>query len=281
MLTTHRIAALAAAILLIGTSAASAQHSGLGGAVELIDPEYLRVCADPDNLPFSDDKGAGFENKLAELVASKLGKKVSYHYFPQVTGFVRNTLAANRCDVIMNYPQGDELVQNTNAYYRTAYALVYRGGGELDGIETIEDAKLQGKRVGVVAGTPPATNLAKAGLIGKAKPYQLFVDTRIDSTFEQMIKDVEDGVTDAAVVWGPVAGYYAARANPPLEVVPLTAEKVGSRMVYRMTMGVRAADQNWKRQLNDLIRENQGEINKILLEYSVPILDEKDQRITQ
>src|SRR5947208_8869388 len=124
-------------------------------SIELIDPKVLRVCADPNNMPFSTDKGEGFENKLAELLANKLGKGLSYSFYPQATGFVRNTLAAHKCDVIMGVPQGDDLVQVTNPYYRTAYALVFRQGHGLDGVDTLGDPRLKGKRLGVVAGTPP------------------------------------------------------------------------------------------------------------------------------
>ena len=153
-----RIASLAGAVLALTLAAqpAAAQTAGLGQAGELVDPDVLRVCADPSNMPFSDESGKGFENKLADLVAEKTGRKsVAYTWFPMVTGFVRNTLRANRCDIIMGYAQGDELVQNTNAYYRSTYVLVYKKGSGLDGVETIEDPKLAGKRIGVVAGTPP------------------------------------------------------------------------------------------------------------------------------
>ena len=125
------------------------------------------------------------------------------------------TLGLHRCDIIMSYPQGDELVQNTNAYYRAAYALVYRKGSGLDGVDTLEDARLKGKTVGVVAGTPPATFIAKAGLMGKAKGYQLMVDTRIDNSAADMMADLENGVIDAAVLWGPLAAYQARRGGNP------------------------------------------------------------------
>lgn len=274
---------LFAAILLLAgmTSLATAESTGLGAAVELVDPEHLRVCADPRNMPFSDQQGEGFENKLAELIASKLGRKdVTYTWFPMATGFVRRTLGANRCDIIMGYPQGDELVQNTNAYYRTAYVLVYKPGTGLDGVESLDDPRLKDKRIGVVAGTPPATNLAINGLIGRAKPYQLMVDTRLESPTHDMVDDVANGTIDAGVLWGPIGGYYAAKANPPLTVVPLVKEKQGSRMVYRITMGVRATDQVWKRELNRVIREEQPAINALLRQYSVPLLDEQNKPLT-
>ncbi len=170
----RQLAALAAAFLLAGAHApAFSQSTGLGASVELVDEEVLRVCADPHNLPFSDEKEEGFEQALAKLLAPKLGRKsVSFTYFPQATGFVRMTLAARKCDVIMGYPQGDELVQNTNHYYRTAYALVFKPGKGLDGLATIEDPRLKDKKIGLVAGTPPSTNVAAAGLMGNVKPYQ-------------------------------------------------------------------------------------------------------------
>jgi quinoprotein dehydrogenase-associated probable ABC transporter substrate-binding protein len=249
-------------------------------SIELVDPKVLRVCADPRNLPFSNEKGEGFENKLAELFAEKLQKKLDYMYFPQATGFVRMTLAAHRCDVIMGFPQGDELVQGTNPYYRTAYALVARPGSGLEDVVSLGDARLKGKHLGIVAGTPPATNMAANGLMANARPYPLMIDTRIDSSVGEMVKDLTTGVIDAAVLWGPIAGYYAKQANPPLHVTPLVKETSGPRLVFRIGMGVRSADQNWKRLLNRLIQENQPAINKILIDFGVPLLDENDRPIT-
>ncbi|MCE7028626.1 substrate-binding domain-containing protein [Jiella sp. CBK1P-4] len=251
-----------------------------GGEIELVDPDVLRVCADPNNMPFSNQAGEGFEQAVAEFLAKKLGRSdVTYSYFPQATGFVRMTLGSNLCDVIMSYPQGDELVQNTNAYYRTAYSLVFPKGGDLDGVTTLEDAKLKGKRIGVVAGTPPATYIARAGLMGKAKPYQLMIDTRVENSAKSMIDDLAKGDIDAAVLWGPMAGYYAKEADEHFTVVPLTREGKGPAMAFRITMGVRPADQEWKRTLNRVIAANQSEINDILLSYGVPLLDEQDRPI--
>jgi quinoprotein dehydrogenase-associated probable ABC transporter substrate-binding protein len=252
----------------------------LQGGLELVDPKVLRVCADPNNLPLSNEKGDGFENKLAELFAAKLGKSLSYTYYPQATGFVRMTLGSYRCDVIMGFPQGDDLVQSTNPYYRTGYALVSKADSPLAGVDTLSDARLKGKRLGVVAGTPPATYLVADGLMENAKSYPLVVDTRYDSSTLAMINDVKSGAIDAGVLWGPIAGYYASRANPPMNATLLLKEKGGPRLVYRIVMGVRPSDANWRRQLNQLIAENQPAINKLLLDYGVPILNEQDQRIT-
>ncbi|MFO1089570.1 MAG: substrate-binding domain-containing protein [Hyphomicrobiales bacterium] len=263
--------------LLTGTAVA---QTALGPSVELVDEDVLRVCADPHNMPYSNEKEEGFEQALAKMLAPKLGRKsVSFTYFPQATGFVRMTLSARKCDVIMGYPQGDELVQNTNPYYRTSYALVFKPGKGLDGVKTIEDERLKDKKIGLIAGTPPGNNVAAAGLMGHVKPYQLMIDTRVHNSAADMIKDLEDGTIDVAILWGPMAGYYAKNAKEPLTVVPLTEEKMG-RMTYRITMGVRPADQNWKRQLNKVIRENQKEIDKLLLSYGVPLLDEQNKPIT-
>jgi len=268
-------------VLLIDREVSRAQTTdGADLSIELVDPKVLRVCADPRNLPFSNEKGEGFENKLGELFAEKLQKKLDYMYFPQATGFVRMTLAAHRCDVIMGFPQGDDLVQGTNPYYRTAYALVAKQGSGLDDVATLEDARLKDKRIGIVAGTPPATNMAVAGLMANARPYPLMIDTRFDSSSAAMIKDLMSGEIDAGVLWGPMAGYYAKQASPPLHVTPLVKETSGPRLAFRIGMGVRPADQNWKRQLNRLIQENQPAINKILLDFGVPLLDENDRPIS-
>src|SRR5215813_1195786 len=209
------IALLAIAPTFIGHDRASAQsnNEGLDLSIELVDPKVLRVCADPSNLPFSNEKGEGFENKFSELLAQKLDKRLAYTWYPQSVGFVRNTLGAHRCDVIPGFPQGDELVQSTNPYYRTAYALVVRPGDGLDDLDSLADPRLKTKRIGIVAGTPPATYLAINGLMGKAKPYPLVIDTRVDSPAAAMIGDLASREIDVAVMWGPLAGYYAREAN--------------------------------------------------------------------
>lgn len=272
---------IAMAATFTSVSAARAQTTdGPDLSIELVDPKVLRICADPRSLPFSNDKGEGFENKLGELFAEKLQKKLDYVYFPQATGFVRMTLGAHRCDVIMGFPQGDDVAQGTNPYYRTAYALVARQGSGLEDVATLQDARLKGKHIGVVAGTPPATNMAVNGLMADARSYRLMVDTRFDSSAAEMINDLTSDKIDAAILWGPIAGFYARKANPPLHVTPLVKETTGPRLVFRIGMGVRAADQNWKRLLNRLIQENQPAINKILLDYGVPLLDENDRPIS-
>jgi quinoprotein dehydrogenase-associated probable ABC transporter substrate-binding protein len=275
------VIALAALLMPQAASAQPPARDSMELSLELVDPKVLRVCADPHNLPFSNEKGEGFENKLAELFAAKLDKSLAYTWFPQATGFVRQTLGSHRCDVIMGFPQGDDLVQATNPYYRTAYAFIFKPGSDLEGIDTIADERLKTKRIGIVAGTPAATYLAVNSLLARVKPYALMVDTRIDSSAEAMVRDLKAGDIDIGILWGPMAGYYAKQETPPLRVVPLIKETGGPRLVYRITMGVRGADQAWKRQLSRLIQENQLQINKLLIGFGVPLLDEKDQPITE
>ena len=262
-------------------AAGVAAQTGEEGSIELVDPKVLRVCADPRDLPFSNEAGEGFENKIAELLAQKLGKTLAYEFYPGATGFVRNTLNAHRCDVIMGMPQGDDIVQGTNPYYRTTYSLVSRQGSGLENVDSLEDPLLQNKRIGIVAGTPPATNLAVNGLLGNIKSYPLVVDTRVDAPTSTMMNDLEGDSIDIAILWGPIAGYLAKNAKIPVKVTPLVKETSGQRMIYRIGMGVRHSDQEWKRLLNKLIAENQAEITHILTTYGVPLLDENNARLTQ
>jgi quinoprotein dehydrogenase-associated probable ABC transporter substrate-binding protein len=257
------------------------QPGGDNLGLELVDPKVLRVCADPSNLPFSNERGEGFENRLAELFAGKLDKKLAYTWYPQSTGFVRQTLAAFRCDVIMGFPQGNDLVQSTNPYYRSVYALLVKPGSPLEGVDTLGDAQLKGKRIGIVAGTPPSTYLVDRGLMPTAKPYALVVDTRVDSVGQAMTKDIAGGDIDAGILWGPIAGYFARKSDPPLRVIPLLKETGGPSLAYHITMGVRPTDQAWKRELNGLIRDNQAAITRLLLGYGVPLLDENGRLISE
>jgi len=259
---------------------ASAQAPGLGASVELVDPNVLRVCADPRSLPFSNEAHEGFEDKLAEWLAAKLGKTVAYTYYPRATGFVRQTLNALKCDIIMGDVRGNELEQTTNPYYHSYYAFVTQTGRGLDNVQSLADPRLKGKHIGIIAGTPPATVLAVNGLIADAKPFQLMVDTRYDAPCSAMIAEIAAGTLDAGILWGPIGGYYAKHAPVPLTVIPLLHEQ-GVPMDFRISMGVRRTDQDWKRTLNRLIAGNQTDINKILLDYGVPIVDDNGEPITQ
>ena len=276
MMAMHRthIAPLLGALLLgLAGQANALPQEGPGAAVELVDPKVLRVCSDPRSLPFSNEKGEGFENKLAELLAAKLGKSLAYTWYPNSTGFVRNTLGSYRCDIIMGFPQGDDIAQVTNPYYATTYALVYKPGTGLDGVTSLADPRLKDKRIGIVAGTPPSNIMVANGLMARAKPYPLVIDTRVDSSAHDMIRDIEDGTVDAGVLWGPMAGYYAMHAEPRLSVVPLD----GPHMSFRISMAVRHQDQEFKRLLNRLIQENQADIDALLASYGVPLLDAQNR----
>lgn len=279
----------AAASLLLAAVGAHAQDFGRDarsgiqdpkGSIELIDPKVLRVCADPNNLPFSNQAGQGFENKLAEFLARKLGKELAYTYYPGATGFIRNTLNAHLCDVVLGIPQGDDVVQPTNPYYRTAYAVVYRAHSDLEGLKTLSDPRLNRdhRRIGLVANTPPGNVLARYGLLSAIKPYPLMVDTRFDSSSADMIHDLQNGVIDCAILWGPIAGYYVKNSGGGLKDALLLEEK-GARMSFRIGMGVRHSDQEWKRELNRLIAQNQDEIDKLLLAFGVPLLDEQGAQL--
>ena len=270
-------ASFALLVLSLPLTASRAQDADEGGALELIDPHVFRACADPRNLPFSNEAGEGFENRIADLLAKKLGKGLAYAFYPGATGFIRNTLNARRCDVVMGIPLGDDLVQPTNPYYRTAYVAAYAKDGPLAGLDSLADPRLKTAKIGIVAGTPPVTYLAENGLLGQIKSYALVVDTRFDSPTAQMMDDLDHGVIDVALTWGPIAGYYALHAKTPTALQPLVKESGGPKLVYRIAMGVRHSDQNWKRDLNKLLSQNRTEIDAILRSYGVPLLDENDK----
>jgi len=251
-----------------------------GQRADLVNRRVLRVCSDPANMPFSNQKGEGFENKIADIVADEMKVPIEYTWFPQATGFIRRTLFAKACDLVVGYAQGDELVLNTNHYYRSTYAILYRKGHGLDGVGSLEDERLKGKHIGIIAGTPPGDIMARLGLMATAKPYPLTVDRRYESPAERMIEDIRSGDIDAGILWGPIAGYFAKRGGEELVVQPLIKESIGPRMSYRITMGVRQGDDLWKRQLNTIIARRQGDIDKVLLDYGVPLLDENNKQIT-
>jgi quinoprotein dehydrogenase-associated probable ABC transporter substrate-binding protein len=243
---------------------------------ELVDRSELKVCADPNNLPFSDEKKEGFENKIAELIGIELGIPVDYVWFPQIIGFVRNTLRAHLCDLVMGTVAGDEVMQTTNPYYFTTYVMLYRSdkGRDLEGVRGPELAKL---RLGVVAGTPPADLLTRYDLMSHTQPYALTVDTRAGSSTYQMVQDVVDGTIDVGFLWGPIAGYYRKHDALPLSLVPLKSEPGAARMEYHIAMGVRANEPEWRRRINAAIVKRQPEITATLQDYGVPLLNEQGE----
>ncbi len=267
--------ALAAMLMVSGGVTAAAQTS------DLTSETAFRVCADPANMPFSNKAGEGFENKLAELMAAKLDRPLQYEWFPQAVGFIRQTLQKGRCDAIIGYAQGHELVLNTNHYYVSSYVFITRADSDLADVTTIADPQLKGRRLGIIAGSPPGTHMARHGLIGDAKPYRLMVDRRYESPTEEVIADLTSGEIDGAFLWGPIAGHYAKRSGAELIVTPLISEETPPRLFYRITMGVRQGELVWKRKLNSLIRRNQEEINEILREYGVPLVDDYGKSLAE
>lgn len=240
---------------------------------DLVDRSAFRVCADPANTPLSSEDGSGFENRIAQLFADSLGVPLQYTWFPQVIGFVRQTLSAAKCDVVIGFAQGDELVLNTNHYYTSTHVLVVRSDGDLAGVTTLADPALEGRRLGVVAGSPPATHVARRGLMKTAKPYDLMTDRRVENPAVDMLKDVESGVTDGALMWGPIAGPLV-KDRPELIAIPLLGETTPPRLFFRITMGVRSGEDVWKRELNSVIRRQQDEIDAILRDAGVPLVDD-------
>lgn len=241
----------------------------------------LRVCADPDNMPFSNEKGEGFENKLAELIAQKLDATLDYSWFAEATGYVPNTVGREACDLVMGYAQGTGLIEDTNPYYYTSYVLIYReNDASLAGIDNLSDPRLKGKRIGLFARTPPASILAMHGLVANAKPFEVNAEESAAKATMAIIGELASGDLDAALLWGPVGGYYAERAALPLKLVPLVKESAGPSTIYGITMGLRPNEPQWKHTINKLIAENQAEINVILEGYNVPLLDEKGNLIT-
>lgn len=267
-------------VLAIASASAAPLGTAAAATAEAVDHTALRVCADPSNLPFSNDKGEGFENKIAELLAAELGVPVRYTWFPDSVGFVRTTLRARACDLIVGTTVGAELLQNTNPYYRSSFSLVYRKDSGLT-LTSLDDPALRPLQIGVIAGTPPTTLMAQKGLLGNSHSYQLLVDTRFDHPAQDMVHDVATSKIDVGILWGPIAGYFAKQEATPLVVVPLRSEGSPMRLDYRITMGVRPNEPEWKRQVNDLIRKKQAEITRILLDYGVPLLDDQGNPITQ
>jgi quinoprotein dehydrogenase-associated probable ABC transporter substrate-binding protein len=268
------LAAAVGALLLCG---GGAQAAATG---EIVDRSALKICADPNDLPFSDQKGQGFENKIAELIGAQLGLKVDYVWFPQVIGFVRNTLYANLCDLVMGTVAGDDLMQTTNPYYFTTYVMFYRSDKGL-AVNGVQDPRLATLRLGVVGATPPADLLVRYHLMSHTKPYALAVDTRVESATHQMVQDVVDGTIDVGFLWGPIAGYYRKHDGLPLTLVPLKSEPGAARMEYHIAMGVRANEPEWRRRINAAIVKRQAEITAILRDYGVPMLDEQGELVTR
>ncbi|HVZ06030.1 substrate-binding domain-containing protein [Hyphomicrobium sp.] len=272
---TAPVVALASLGILAGLAASRTEAAEVPRA-NLVNRQELRVCADPADLPFSNQKGEGFENKIANIIADELKVPVKYTWFPKSMGFIRMTLAAKRCDLVIGWGQGDDIVLNTNAIYRSTSALIYKKGTGLDGVDTLADPRLKGKVIGVQQGSPGGNYVAHYGLMGNVHGYPMNVDRRYSNPAKDMIDDIRKGTVDAGVLWGPIAAYWASRGGEKLVVVPLLKEHGAGKIAFRITMGVRNGDDAWKRQLNDIIRKRRSDIDKVLLDYGVPLLVDDD-----
>lgn len=259
--------ALASALLAVAGLAGAAQAQ----RAELITRTELRVCADPNNLPFSDEKGEGFENKIADIIGADLGLPVSYVWFPQVVGFVRNTLRIRACDLVMGTAGGDGVMETTNPYYHAGYMLVTRRADEI-AAHAVTDPALDGKRFGIVAAT--RTNLLlRHGLLGRTRSYALAADTRFYHPARAMLDDLVAGEIDVALVWGPIVGYAIKHDHLPLRAVFLDPEPDLPRLDYRIAMGVRANEPEWRRRINQAIMRHQKEIAEVLAGYGVETIE--------
>jgi quinoprotein dehydrogenase-associated probable ABC transporter substrate-binding protein len=235
----------------------------------------LRVCADPNNMPFSNERGEGFENKIAELIAKDLGARVEYTWWAQRRGFFRSTLKAGLCDLVAGVPSGFEMAQTTPPYYRSTYVFVYKKGAGVD-VHSFDDPALRSLKIGVqmigddFANTPPAHALTNRH-ITNVRGYMVYGDYSKPSPAANIIDAVERGEVDVAVAWGPLAGYFARR-HSGLEVVPVSPQidLPFLPFVYDISMGVRRGDNRFRDEVEGALERRRAEIGKILDEYGVP-----------
>jgi mxaJ protein len=239
------------------------------------EPKALRVCGDPDNLPFSNTKGEGFENKIAEVVARDLGLTLTYYWWPHQRGLVRNTLRAGTCDVLISIPKGYDPVLWTKPYYRSAYVVAQLNTNGRT-ITSLDDPALKQLKIGTHAGSPPYDALAERGLSSSLVTYPLFFDPRVTDPARRPAKLLEDVVTgeiDVAVAWGPMAGYFAktSAAKTSMTLAPLSDDPT-IPMTFEFSMGVQKGNQALKQQLEGALDRHQAEITKILDDYGIPLL---------
>jgi mxaJ protein len=235
------------------------------------------VCADPNNLPFSNQAREGFENRIAELLASDRGARVAYTWWPQRRGFIRNTLQAGACDVVMGVPAGFELTRTSQPYYRSTYVFASRRD-RVTRLGSLDDPRLRDLRIGVqmigddFANTPPAHALARRGLVRNVVGYPVYGDYGRPSPLAAIVKAVDRGDVDAALVWGPAAGYFARASEHPLELTPISpgADSASLPFVFEISMGVRRDDAALQTELNDFITRRRADIDRILDGYGVP-----------
>lgn len=249
--------------------------------------DALRVCADPNSMPLSNDKGQGYENRIAELLAADLGVPLEYTWFPQRMGFIRNTLRAPdpsregyKCDVVMGVPEGFDLVVTTKPYYRSTYALVFKKKqAGLENIHSVQeflaldDSVKKNLRIGIFAGTPAASWLSHYGLMKQAIAFPAMSGDPAEYPGQLVERELMGGNIDVAILWGPIAGYFTERLQAAdLALLPLASES-GIRFDFAIAMGVRYGDKERKQALEELIDRNADKIEAILKEYNVPLLE--------
>jgi mxaJ protein len=240
----------------------------------------LRVCADPNNLPFSNQREQGFENALARLAAKALGQTLEYTWWPQRRGFIRNTLDAGRCDVVMGLPAGFELALTTAPYYRSSYVFVTRLGRALR-VKSFDDPALKALRIGVhVIGddyqnVPPVAALAARGVVNNVRGFSIYGDYSQPDPPRALIDAVAHSEIDVAVAWGPLAGYFAGREPIKLSVTPVAPQNQGPRlqMAFDIAMGVRRGDLGLQRALDTVLVEHTREVHALLVRFGVPLLE--------
>lgn len=242
--------------------------------------EPLRVCADPNNLPFSNSQGEGFENALARLVAHDLHRELTYTWWPQRRGFVRNTLRAEVCDLVMGVPAGYEMVDPTRPYYRSTYVFVTRASRHLD-LRSLDDPRLHGLAIGVhaigddYANVPPAQALAERGIVANVHGYSIYGDYSKPNPARDLIDAVARGDIDVAIAWGPLAGYFSKRESVPLQVTPIaTADPPDPGMTFAIAAGVRHGDAALKSDVEAVLAKRGTDIARLLREYHVPVVEE-------
>jgi quinoprotein dehydrogenase-associated probable ABC transporter substrate-binding protein len=240
----------------------------------------LRVCADPNNLPFSNDKNQGFENKIAELLARDLNERIEYTWWAQRRGFFRNTLKAGMCDVVIGVPAAFDMGLATTPYYRSSYVFVSRKDRRLN-ISSFDDPRLHELKIGVqmigndFSNAPPAHALSKRGIIENVKGFTLYGDYAKPNPPARIVDAVVNRDVDVAVVWGPLAGYFARQSRVPLDIVPVTPQIDQPFMpfVFDIAMGVRHGDQQLKDEIDRVLERRKADIDRILDDYGVPRLD--------
>lgn len=239
----------------------------------------LTACADPNNLPFSNRAGQGFENKLAQMIASDLGGKLEYVWWAQRRGYVRNTLNERKCDFWPGIGSNVEMVATSRPYYRSTYVFVSRASANLKGL-TLDDPRLRRLSIGVqmvgndATNTPPAHALAERGVIGNVRGYMLYGDYREPNPPAEIVEAVERGDIDVALVWGPLAGYFAAKSPVPLRLEPVTPWMADMQwpMQFDISVGVQKNNQQLLKQIDRLLVRRRGDIRRLLEAYHVPLV---------